>query len=191
MKICGVDPGLNGALALLESADGPVRVVDCADMPRGLRGPTSQKEQVDILSLADILRRWKPDVVALELVHAVQDSGAAGAFNFGHSFCAVEATTLTLGISLRMITPQSWKKTMGLHKTDKRASLAMAQRMFPDAPLRLAKHEARAEAILIAMHLITKEGRLLDVGISGEGNSGKSDARQEDPRRRPAQGGEA
>jgi len=175
MRIVGVDPGLGGALVLLEqTAEERVRYVDCHDMPRTVRTAGAQKEVADCLVVKALLLQWQPHVVACEFTHAQplkvmgaqrKGMGAVSAYNFGYSASVIETTTLVLGIELKLVSPQSWKATMGLRKQDKRASLAMAQRMFPTAPLQLVKHEARAEAMLIAVHVLTKEGRVSDAEI--------------------------
>ena len=51
-----------------------------------------------------------------------------------------------------MVTPQAWKKAMKL-TSDKKQSLAMARELWPNAPLNFAKHDGRAEALLMAEYL--------------------------------------
>lgn len=52
-------------------------------------------------------------------------------------------------MSVELVTPATWKRSLGL-STDKRASLHKARLLFQPADLALAKHEGRAEALLIA-----------------------------------------
>jgi hypothetical protein len=50
-----------------------------------------------------------------------------------------------------------WKRSLGL-TSDKRASLDRARLMFPSADLRLAKHDGRAEALLLAHYAMRRPG---------------------------------
>jgi hypothetical protein len=54
-------------------------------------------------------------------------------------------------ISIDFVTPSVWKSSLRLSK-DKNASLHKARLMFPAAELHLAKHDGRAEALLIAQY---------------------------------------
>ncbi len=75
--------------------------------------------------------------------------GIASAFQFGVGFGSVLSVLQALHISLEFVTPAVWKRAYGLSR-DKHASLFKARLMFPTAELNLAKHDGRAEALLIA-----------------------------------------
>ena len=66
---------------------------------------------------------------------------------------AIEAVGALVGDTLTLVRPQVWKKHHGLIGTEKKASLELARRIWPDAQLRLAKHHGRADALLIALWL--------------------------------------
>lgn len=61
--------------------------------------------------------------------------GAASMFSFGHAAGLAEGVVTALQIPLVLVTPQSWKRAAGLIGSDKAASLAVAARLFPGAPL--------------------------------------------------------
>jgi hypothetical protein len=48
-----------------------------------------------------------------------------------------------------LVTPQKWKKDMGL-TSDKNESLTMARELWPNAPLTRKMDNGRAEALLMA-----------------------------------------
>jgi hypothetical protein len=61
-------------------------------------------------------------------------------------------------IRIELVTPSVWKRALGLGK-DKDASLHKARLLFPMAELHLAKHDGRAEALLIAHYALTRPAR--------------------------------
>jgi hypothetical protein len=81
--------------------------------------------------------------------------GIASAFNFGVGFGSLLGVLQARHIAIEFVTPAVWKRTMGLSQ-DKRASLDKARLLYPDAELGLAKHEGRAEALLLAHWAFTR-----------------------------------
>jgi crossover junction endodeoxyribonuclease RuvC len=75
--------------------------------------------------------------------------GIASSFQFGVGFGSILSVLQAMHISIAFVTPAVWKRFHGLSK-DKRASLHKARLMFPSAELHLAKHEGRAESLIIA-----------------------------------------
>lgn len=75
--------------------------------------------------------------------------GVASSFQFGCGYGSILGVLQATLISMVLVTPAVWKRSYGLGK-DKHASLHKARLMWPRADLRLAKHEGRAEALLIA-----------------------------------------
>lgn len=148
MRIVGVDPGAYGALAYL--VDG--RLVDIEDMPsfKVRRGKTD-KAEVNGYVLADILRRWAPDVVWIEQVGGLPGQSASAAFNFGRAAGAVEYAAKALGYKVEFVPPNTWKRALRV-KDGKDDSRAKATAMFSNAAHLFArkKDNDRAEAALIA-----------------------------------------
>ncbi len=75
--------------------------------------------------------------------------GIASSFLFGVGFGSILSVIQAMHVPLSFTTPGVWKRSYGLSK-DKHASLHKARLMFPTAELHLAKHDGRAEALLIA-----------------------------------------
>lgn len=142
----GIDPGLSGALAVLDSDCMPELV---ADLPiigdgklRWIDGAALQSMLLDSL-------RGRQCRAVVERVSAMPRQGIASAFCFGVGLGSILATLQTLQIGITLVTPAQWKRDLGL-SSDKRASLDKARLLFPAAELHLAKHDGRAEALLIA-----------------------------------------
>ena len=162
MIVIGIDLGLSGAIAKL--VDGNLQ--DMADMPVMLRGTAnaSVKNQVNAAALHQLLAAWTPEVdrrveclVLMERVQAMgaskngRSQGVSSSFSLGHTAGIVEGVVTSMGFAHEIITPQSWKKALGVGK-DKDEARAMAQRWYPSAPLARQKDHNRAEAILIARY---------------------------------------
>ena len=85
----------------------------------------------------------------IEQVSARPGNGTVSMFVFGGAYMAAISIAQRSYRPTTMVTPQKWKKDMGLTK-DKVGSLKMARELWPDAPLHLKKHDGRAESMLIA-----------------------------------------
>jgi len=152
MLTLGVDPGLSGALALLDS-DGMPEFV--ADLPvirdhklAWIDGGALQSTLLEVL-------HGRPCRAAVERVSSSPQQGVASAFTFGIGFGSILATLQTLRLPIELITAVQWKTALGLGK-DKRASLDKARLLFPSTELHLAKYDGRAEALLLAHFAMTR-----------------------------------
>ncbi len=145
----GIDPGLTGALALLNDDSS---ISDLTDMP--VVPLTGKRNQVNAVELSRIIKFWQTDnpkiTAFLEQVSAMPGQGVSSMFGFGVSFGIVRGVLAALGIPVVLITPQKWKKRAGLIGQEKDYSRTIAQRLYPLADLSLKKHTGRADALLIA-----------------------------------------
>lgn len=146
--LLGIDPGLSGALALLNTVDGDLEEV--IDMPlREIRG----KKWVDLYALAMWLdtRRSGIRKAIIEEVHSMPNQGVASTFRFGYATGAVTGAVTANMIPATLIPPTVWKMQMGVTH-DKATSLAMARKLWaPRADLfKRKKDDGRAEAALLA-----------------------------------------
>ena len=152
MIIVGIDPGLTGAVAAVDSAG----TCTVEDMPTvDLPGDGLVRRRVDGLALARMLRNMVPAghacLVVIEAVgtmggknNAVQTQGS-----LMRTLGAVEASVEILRMPMKSTQPRAWKKFFGLG-SEKGDSLRIARELYPTAPLKLAKHHNRAEALLLA-----------------------------------------
>lgn len=124
MRIIGIDPGISGAIVLLEANE----PIEWAAMPAMTVGKANR---VNASALADFLAACKPDHVYVEQVGAMPGQGVSSMFNFGHSCGTVMGVLGAVGIPHTMVTPQFWKKAAGLIGTDKDAARARAIQLWP------------------------------------------------------------
>jgi len=141
MRIVGIDPGASGAIALL--IDG--RLSDVVDTPQW-------DGEVDALTIAEMLRVWKPDTVVIEKAQAMPKQGVSSTFKYGTAYGTVIGVVCGLQHPLIKMTPMQWKRNQGLIGKTKDASRALATQMWPShaAHFKRKSDHGRAEAALIA-----------------------------------------
>lgn len=146
-RILGIDPGLTGALALLDLASPGTVVVN--DMPK-------VHKEVDPAGLADAIRQFAPDIAVLEEVGPMPHDGVKQAFSFGQSYASARVACLLLHVPLHLVRPQAWKGHFRLRggPEGKELGRALALRRFPASAksFDLKKHHNRAEAALLALY---------------------------------------
>ena len=155
MVIIGIDPGVTGAVGVL--CDGAFQRL--CDLPVADKGLNSAELTALLRSvISDHLDDGLPTVV-LERQWAFPKAqgGVCAAFRKGECYGIVKGVCASLGLPVVLVTPQVWKKWAGLTK-DKEKARAMAQNLYPTAPLGLKKHHGRAEALLIARWYEKQEG---------------------------------
>ena len=150
--VIGIDPGLTGAVAVIEP-DGSYAVWDLSVMPVGT-GKGRVKNKINGAALAAVLRDATDcqGLAKVEKVAAMPGQGVAGMLSLGHSAGVIEGVLAALGIPFEMVTPQKWKKAAGLIGSEKDASRTKAQQLFPAASLSRKKDIGRADALLIAKY---------------------------------------
>jgi crossover junction endodeoxyribonuclease RuvC len=147
MRILGIDPGLSGAFVLLE--DGTP--IEWGLMPTMVEGSNNR---VNGASLAALWRFANIDIAFMEQVNAMPGQGVTSMFTFGHAAGTVRGVLGALEIPVRMVTPQAWKKHVGLLNKDKDAARSLAIQMWPNWRVLDKKGEgqALADAALIARY---------------------------------------
>lgn len=161
MIYIGIDPGLSGAVAVLN--DGPViggsPTPLCPivyDTPTALVEGEKTKRKYLTSAMAFILKsfRERGDVLAvLENVHSMPKQGVASSFCFGEGKGMWEGILAAFEIPVELVSPQRWKKAiMADQGKDKSAARFKAMALFPTLAdqLKLVKHDGRAEALLMA-----------------------------------------
>ena len=140
MNTIGIDPGISGAVALLNGAVAP-EVVDMPSNPR---------------DLWDTLSAWRTDhddlYAYVERAQAMPGQGVSSTFKTGFGYGVIIGLLAGLGIPYETVTPAVWKKRAGLIGKDKEASRALARQLWPTAPLGRVRDHGRAEALLIAKY---------------------------------------
>ena len=148
--IIGIDPGLSGAIAILDAQFG--KIIQLEDMPVVI---DKGKKKVSGAGLKKIFSQYPATdvlMIYLERVSARPGQGVVSMFNFGRSFGAVEAVVNFSGFPLTYVTPQSWKRSCSLIKASKDASRGRVLDLYPHADVQRKKDSGRADAILIARY---------------------------------------
>ncbi|CAJ0867500.1 hypothetical protein AMST5_01960 [freshwater sediment metagenome] len=156
MIVLGIDPGLDGAIAVL-SDDG--ELVAIHDMPTLLDGAKGRRA-VNPALLAHIVYSTQATGAFCELVGPRPTDGTTGAFGFGRTRGIIEGVAAAVGIPLTMVAPPVWKRCAGIApgKENKDSARSVAISRWPSqAGLFARKADCdRAEAALIAIAGITR-----------------------------------
>jgi len=146
----GVDPGLrSGAWGAIDHngefvACGDIDSTNDRVLPRMLK-----------IALQSAIRLGKDGAdIVIEQVGVMPGQGIASSGKFMRATGTIEAVVDLLLYPYEYVTPQKWKKHHDLIGTDKKASLELARTKWPTAPLKLAKHHGRADALLMAEWLL-------------------------------------
>ena len=162
MKIFGIDPGLSGAIAILEKK----KVLSLFDMPVMAEGKKNKK-QLNSAQLVDILRENSIGddeiVVVVEQVNAMPGQGVTSMFNFGQTFGAIKGVCAALNLPIFFVRPSKWKKYFELINSSKDSSRTKVIEMYPSLSSQLAKKKDvnKSDAILIARYYY--DTRLKDI----------------------------
>jgi hypothetical protein len=149
-RYLGVDPGLSGALAIVETINGIPMLVDAIDMPST---GTGAKARVDIIAAASWIAKHAPSMTFVERAQAYPGQGVSSGFSYGRAVGAIEATIALCQIPMTLVEASIWKKRLHLPGKDKEAARQKALQMFPAQHALLArkKDHGRADAALLVV----------------------------------------
>ena len=153
MMIFGIDPGISGAISILENK----KIIEVYDMPTMIDGKKNKK-QVNGSQVANIFKEKidanKEISVVVEHVNAMPGQGVTSMFNFGQSFGVIKGICSALSLPIHFIRPTKWKKHFNLINTNKDASRTKVIEIYPEISSKLSrkKDSNKADAILIARY---------------------------------------
>lgn len=144
--VIGIDPGLNGAIAAVDGANGALLWVE--DMPTIGDG---KDRLVSPAHIADLIEPELIITACVEVASTRPGLGVAAVLKTGTGYGMVLGVLATLRVPVTYALPQRWKKDVGLDR-NKDLSRRVATETWPTMSeyFRLAKHDGRAEAALIA-----------------------------------------
>lgn len=150
--VMGVDPGVNGGLAVLDSAGGVAFV-------RGLRDDMTEDEALEIAYAATtVLMKCGGFEGYFEKVHHMTGDGAKGSHTFGYIKGVLRGALKARGVHLFDVPPQLWQaKLECMTGGDKNVSKRRAVELFPGVKVT----HAIADALLIALYgrVVSSRGR--------------------------------
>lgn len=158
----GIDPGLSGAITLLDDQgniitmhDAPIIVVK-----QGKKNRTKyiESSMVTIFESFRALAGGRPVHIGIENVHAMPKQGVTSMFSMGMGFGLWIGIIASARYPITYIESVAWKRGMGIAaKSDKSASIVRAMQLFPRAqlvkPRCRVESDGRAESLLIAEYL--------------------------------------
>ena len=153
MIIIGIDPGISGAISILENK----KILEVYDTPTMIEGKKN-KRQINSAHVTNIIKERlnneKEVIVVVEQVNAMPGQGVTSMFNFGQSFGVIKGICAALGLPIYFVRPAKWKKHFNLIKTNKDASRTKVIEAYPEisGKLHRKKDSNRADAILIALY---------------------------------------
>lgn len=140
MRVAGIDPGLEGGIVIIENG----RVETC---PMPLAGKEVNLAHLSVLLIG-------VDLACVEKVSAMPKQGVVSMFNFGKSYGGVLGVLAALGIQTELVTPQTWRKALGITASGKPAVADWAARRYPSVtivqPGCRKPHEGIVDALAIA-----------------------------------------
>lgn len=142
--ICGIDPGISGAVAFFQPDE---HLMAAYDMP--VAGGV-----VDASELWRLLALHTPEFVMVEYASARPGQGTSSTFKLGQAYGSVLGVLAACALSHRIVTPTAWKRHFSL-SSDKEASRRRAIEFFPGPAAEQfsrKKDHGRAEAALLAVY---------------------------------------
>jgi crossover junction endodeoxyribonuclease RuvC len=131
----GVDPGVSGAIAVIDGAGYPIAYTPLKDT------------ETDIYEALCMLREKFAMCALIEKVHAMPKQGVVSSFKFGQNYGFLRGIFTAIGAKIEYVTPQEWQKGMKcLSRGDKNVTKQRAQELFPDIKIT----HVCADAFLIA-----------------------------------------
>ena len=150
MRIVGIDPGVQPALAFKDTDNARIELFD--DTARKIKRGKKEFTEPDVPVVAERLRTWRPDIVALEHVQAISGQGLTSTASFMRAFGLLEGILIGLGLSYELVRPQRWQRDLRV-KAGPDAARAKALQFYPSLTDQLSrkKDHNRAAALLIML----------------------------------------
>ncbi len=154
--IIGIDPGLSGAIAIL---DNEYNIMATTAM-------LMHGNQLDLTGIADWIERsivmdGTPIISCIEKVASMPGQGVKSVWTFGFNTGVIHGILATFEIPRFIVAPNVWQKSVlsFTNKGDKQASVNFCRRVYPHISLLATErskkpHTGIADAICIARYAI-------------------------------------
>jgi len=155
----GIDPGLQGGIAIITTSEGEEAKtgIETHAMPVIFN---VKKRMLDHLLLKHLVFLFNPNnaYVLLEQQQAMPKQGVTSMFSTGYGFGALKQCLVDFAIPHEVVKAQVWQKEFGISGrkgNTKTQALRICQDLFPDANLLATErskkpHEGIVDALLIA-----------------------------------------
>lgn len=147
--IVGIDPGLKGAISIVND-DGVEVVVPIPIVKSSGRGNEVMWQELHRTTKV-LISKHLPDAIYIERVGARPGQGVSSMFKFGYVSGGLYALMVPYMLPITMVTPQAWKRTLKIPASKDGARLR-ASELFPNEAhlFTRIKDDGVAEASLIA-----------------------------------------
>tara|TARA_B110000027_G_C15882315_1_gene195973 strand:+ start:40 stop:528 length:489 start_codon:yes stop_codon:yes gene_type:complete len=153
MRIIGIDPGLSGAIAILEN-NKIKEIFDMPVMPEGKKNKRQLNSAFLVKLIKDNIENLEKTVMVVEQVNAMPGQGVTSMFNFGQTFGAIKGICAALNLPIFFVRPAKWKKHFELINSSKDSSRTKVIEMYPSISEQLSRKKDvnKSDAILIARY---------------------------------------
>lgn len=150
----GIDPGLTGAIAVIDDTSRPIAMIDVARQRRDVV-KTAIKDELDgyttYVQLSERIVKYPNQEWHgwIETPFSTPGGNMMGTNSLFQTYGGLKAMLDILNVHVNTLRPSGWKKSFGLTK-NKDHSLAIARELWPTLRLENQQDHNRAEAVLIA-----------------------------------------
>ena len=149
--ILGIDPGLSGALVILDTYAVTLTVIDMPTVELTKSG--KKRRELQAALFVAILQAHEVDEAAVERVGTRPGESPVAAFSFGRGCGVIEGALAALHIPTTFYQPREWQRALQMPAGGgKDASRNRAMQLYPTYADKFArvKDDGRADAALIA-----------------------------------------
>lgn len=152
----GIDPGKTGAVVMINESEEIIHRLsfDCDESIEG----NADKVEAAACIVNDAFDN--SIYTCLEKVHSMPKQGVCAVWTFAENFSMWKTLLIVNRIPFELVTPQRWMKGLIVksdHAKKKKRGLTVCRRKWPgDAFFKLEKHDGRADAALMAVHIKRK-----------------------------------
>lgn len=156
MIIWAVDPGLNGALVVIDGK----KISKIVRMPTSPH-PTSHilKRKIDTQRLIDAISKLPaPDKAVIELPEAINTNARLTLVSLFHSIGVIEGCISSRCDDIHFVSPRRWQAKYNLISKTKWDSINVANDIFPELNIEYVKDSDISEAALIGHWFLKYSG---------------------------------
>lgn len=160
--IVGIDPGVTGAIAVIDGQGKLLEVIDCEAIEQAKKG----RRRLDLHHFAWTIKQisadWiMPALIVLEVQQSMHKQGVASTFTTGYGYGGMLGILTALDQPYCVVRPNDWKVFFRLGSASKAQSREMVMARFPGQAdqFKRVKDHNRAEAVLIALWGLKNNGQ--------------------------------
>jgi hypothetical protein len=162
--ICGIDPGLDGGICVLNDAGEIRRLTPMPTMKIGKKG---NRRAMDLADISMFLIAFDVTKVYIEQVWTRPQDGRVGAMRLAEGAAEIRGLLFGVKVPLVQVAPQTWMKALGI-KADKLpdgtrtkdANIRMARQLWPGENWLATKRSRNPHTGMVDAALIASYGQL-------------------------------